>query len=860
MALSPGARLGPYEVTGPLGAGGMGEVYRALDTRLDRTVAVKVLPEAMAADVDRRARFEREARMVSALNHPNICALFDVGQQDGFAYLVMELLEGETLADRLRRGPLPLDQTLRFGRQIADALDKAHRLGIVHRDLKPGNVMVTRDGVKLLDFGLAKKHRDPQSAAGPALSALDTESRALTTDGALLGTFQYMAPEQLEGRDADARSDIWALGCVLYEMATGTRPFHGKSQASLIGAILRDEPRALTAVDPLAPAALDRLVKRCLAKDPDDRWSSAHDVALALSDIETAPAPRTTTSRTRRVWVPALAILAAMAVGAAGAWGVLGRQKPGSTAADQSGARFHRVTYRPGTVFAARFAPDGQTIVYTAAWGGDPPELFLGRQGTPEARSLGFPGTKLLSISATGEMALFRGPVSMDTELGSIFQAALTGGAPRELVDSAHSVADWTPDGQLAVLQHEDGGRDRFELPIGTKLVDIQNASVADFRLSPDGSQAAFSQFGTGTTSLYLVGRDGAKKGLIEGYDVGGGLAWSPDGREIWFTGLKSDATPRVYAASLDGSVRTVLKQSGWTHLHDVYKDGRALVSTHTWRGGIAFGRAGEPAERPLGWLDYSDMAALSADGSTVLFNESREGGGEHGAVYLRRTDGSPAVRLGDGRAADLSPDGRWVLASRGPAPTEALLIPTGAGAPRTIPLRGLRPLGGAAFAADGARIVLGAREAANSPPRVYVMDVATGNARAVSGDGFRPFARAVTPDGRAVVCTNPANVKVLCPLDGGPAAPLPHLLAGDVPLRFSRDGRLLVTIADTMPRRVEKVDLATGKRTPWRSFAPADRTGLVEIRTIMVTPDESAWAYTYDRTLSDLYVAEGLR
>ncbi len=271
MALSAGTKLGPHEILAPIGAGGMGEVYRAQDTRLERTVAIKVLPSHVASNPDARARFEREARAVSSLNHPHICTLHDIGHQDGIDFLVMEHIEGETLADRIGKGALPLDQALQYGIEIADALDKAHRQGVVHRDLKPGNIMLTKSGAKLLDFGLAKLQ---VAGSGPDLSALPTEQKSLTQPGAILGTFQYMAPEQLEGNEADARTDIFAFGAVLYEALTGQRAFHGKSQASLIGAILKDEPPPVSTVQTMTPPALDHVIRRCLAKEPDDRWQA----------------------------------------------------------------------------------------------------------------------------------------------------------------------------------------------------------------------------------------------------------------------------------------------------------------------------------------------------------------------------------------------------------------------------------------------------------------------------------------------------------------------------------------------------------------------------------------------------------
>src|SRR5215469_16480649 len=285
MALQPGKRLGPYEIVAPIGAGGMGEVYRGRDTRLERDVAIKVLPEHLASNPQFKQRFEREARTISSLNHPHICTLYDIGRADEIDYLVMEYLEGETLARRLEKGALPTAQVLRYGMEVADALDKAHRRGVVHRDLKPGNVMLTpQSGAKVLDFGLAKSTSlglAPLPSAGEELGVrgeAPTRSAPITADGTIVGTFQYMSPEQLEGKEADARSDIFSFGAVLYEMATGKRAFAGKSQYSVASAILERDPEPMAAVQPMTPPALERLVKRCLAKDPEDRWQSARDV------------------------------------------------------------------------------------------------------------------------------------------------------------------------------------------------------------------------------------------------------------------------------------------------------------------------------------------------------------------------------------------------------------------------------------------------------------------------------------------------------------------------------------------------------------------------------------------------------
>src|SRR5262252_1849982 len=375
MALNPGLRLGPYEVLAPLGAGGMGEVYKARDTRLDRTVAIKVLPEHLADTPDLKSRFEREARAVSSLNHPHICTLYDIGSQDGIDYLVMEHIEGETLASRLTRGPLPTAEVLRYAAEIADALDKAHRQGLVHRDLKPSNVMLTKSGAKLLDFGLARvtAAATPPGSSGSALpgsillTQTPTVATPLTGAGMIVGTFQYMAPEQLEGREADARSDIWAFGATVYEMATGLKAFNGHSQASLIASILKEQPRPIAEVQPLSPPGLDRIVQRCLAKDPDDRWQTTRDLAHELKWIAQAgsqagvAAPVAAKRRNRERMLAIAAAAGAMGCAIMAFLLFLRAPKPPEVV---------RFDIRPPSMItsqdAPRISPDGRILAYTA--------------------------------------------------------------------------------------------------------------------------------------------------------------------------------------------------------------------------------------------------------------------------------------------------------------------------------------------------------------------------------------------------------------------------------------------------------------------------------------------------------------
>ena len=442
MALAPGTRLGPYEVQAPLGSGGMGEVYRARDTRLDRTVALKVLPAAFTNEPTRRARFEREARAISAVQHPHICTLYDVGEEVGHTYLVMEHIAGQTLSERLKKGPLPLALTLELGTQIADALAAAHKQGIVHRDLKPGNVMVTKTGVKLLDFGLARSVGHEEWQGVEDQTSAPTESNPLTEEGIVLGTVPYMSPEQVESKPTDARTDIWALGVVLYEMLTGKRAFEGASSASLVAAILQHEPPPLTTLQPLTPPSLEQLVKRCLAKSPDDRWDTAHDVADELRWVAQAclaPAPGAAAVRGQR-WLWVLAAVGLVAAGAVlGALVARSRLPPASLTpgvvrslldvrpaeeVDSGGVGVPRVHYHTlgGSRTALAWTPDGRALVFVGVRGGVR-QLYVRELDRGEAHSLaGTEGAQVLAVSPDGKWVAFWSD-------GAIKKVPLTGGA-----------------------------------------------------------------------------------------------------------------------------------------------------------------------------------------------------------------------------------------------------------------------------------------------------------------------------------------------------------------------------------------------------------------------------------------------
>ncbi len=517
MTFSAGTRLGPYELLAPVGAGGMGEVYRAKDTRLDRTVAVKVLPSHMAASAESRQRFEREARTISQLSHPHICALYDVGREGETEYLVMEYLEGDTLSDRLAKGALPFEQVLRFGIEMADALDKAHRQGIVHRDLKPGNVMITKSGVKLLDFGLAKAMAVPGSASGASLTALPTQMGSnLTQKGTILGTFQYMAPEQLEGKEADARTDIFAFGAVLYEMATGRKAFAGASQASLISSIMGSEPPPISTVAPMTPPAFDRVTRTCLAKDPEERWQSAADVKRELRWIgegseagAVAAAPAV-----RRSWTPwAIAVL-----GAALAAALAFRSRASPPAAERMELS---IVPQEGTVLTEFFelSPDGKKLAFIA-FGGGKCLVRIRDLGSGESRDLaGTDSAETVFWSADGRTLAFvaRGKLrSIDLATGSIDVLSDA---------SAGRGGDWGPKGEILFPQKAVGPIYRVPASGGTAVpaTTLEKGDVMHRwpQFLPDGRR--FLYFAKSdraeTTGTYLasLGKPGRKLVLRNG-------------------------------------------------------------------------------------------------------------------------------------------------------------------------------------------------------------------------------------------------------------------------------------------------------------------------------------------------------
>jgi serine/threonine protein kinase/Tol biopolymer transport system component len=882
MTLPPGTRLGPYEVLALIGTGGMGEVYRAKDARLDRTVAIKILPRHVVDRPRRRQRFERESRVASRLSHPNICALYDIGQQGEIHFIVMEYLEGETLADRLRRGPLPISLVLRYAIETADALSHAHQQGIVHRDLKPANIMLARSAsarsgsaqAKLLDFGVAQL-RGPADDGFEEMTSHETETQSLTEEGTILGTIQYMSPEQLEGKDTDARTDIFSLGAVVYEMAAGRAAFEATSKASLIAAILAHEPPTLSTASGATPAQagevgpipplLDRIVSKCLAKDPDARWQTAADLRQALEWVaegaqvgepERSSAPPWW-RRERIAWVAA-AMSLMIAV-----WSYLAVRSDPSDA-PLTGVTFKPLTFRRGWSTAARFAPDGQTVIYSSVWGAGPVRLFETRTSGPESRRLGPEGAGLASISSTNELALLS-DCRLDHGycIGTLARMPVSGGAPREVLAGV-TWADWTPDGRELAAIRLTQGTYRLEFPIGKELY-TTSGWLEGLAFSPRGDRLAFTEhpiLGIEAGVLKVIDLEGRATTISSNWKTIRGISWSPRGDEIWFTASQTGKNCSLYAVSLSGQLRLIFHAPGDLTLWDIAPDGRLLVSVSSAppRARMIWASAGK--ERELSWLDWSTVADLSTDGKTVLFHEWGEGVGATPAVYIHNVDSSDPARLGDGKALSLSPDGRWALALVEGVRPQLVLLPTGTGQRRLVPSEGLTDVYRAKWFPDGRRVLLVAA-GADLIPRSFVLDLETGKREPFGDEGS--IAMLVSPDGREVLALDPSGVYYLWPLTGGEPVPVPGLQPNDRPVQWSGDGRhLFVRDGEETALRIYRYTIATKRIEPLHELTPPDPTGVIGIATgrgeVAMTPDGRSYVYTYWVWIEDLFLAEGVR
>lgn len=863
MPLEPGTMLGPFEVGSLLGAGGMGEVYRARDTRLGRDVAVKVLPTELASDGDRLRRFALEARAVGGLNHPNILSVFDLGEADGVHYLVTELLEGETLRQRLAGAAVAPRKAIDYAIQIAQGLAAAHAAGIVHRDLKPENLWVTRDGrVKILDFGLAKqaapKPEEVTRTTGPA-------EPTATTPGTVLGTVGYLSPEQVRGEPADHRSDIFSFGAILYEMLAGKRAFRADTSVETMSAILREEPEEISRTGRELPPGLDRIVRRCLEKSPEERFQSARDLAfhlgelsnLSTSGLRALPAALPP----RRRWRGVLAAAVALAALAAGYFAGSGSKE------EAAEIDYRQLTFRRGTITAARFAPDGNTVVYSALWEGERSELYTTSPGNPESRPLGLDGAVLLGLSSAGEMAvaLRVEPVNAFERQGTLANLPLaTSTAPREIMEDVRW-ADWSPDGKALAVVRNLGGTSRLEFPPGSVRYETPGW-ISHPRVSPDGRRVAFldhPQPGDDRGHVAVIEEDGEYRRIGPDWATLWGLAWHPDGGEIWFAGGPdaSLAVRRLYGIDLTGRHRVLAISPGEMTLHDVSPGGDLLLSIEDRRRSMVGSGPGGVEERTLTWLDRSIAIDLTANGDLLLFHEGGKAGGPLGSVYLRKTDGSPAIRLVDGYAIGFSPDERWALTFLPKTVQEFYLVPTGAGTPRRLEFpmfapRAAFPIG---MLQDNRRFVVNVRED-GKPPASFVVDPERGTERRITPDGVVPAF--VSRDGRFLVAEGPEEgTWWTVPVDGGDPRPIRGIERGEEVVQLASGGNgTIVRHDDGLVTRVFFVDGTTGNRRLLHELTPPNRAGSQGVDLLNVTPDGKHYVFGYTQQLSELYLAKGIR
>jgi Tol biopolymer transport system component len=882
MSLPSGTKLGPYEIQSLLGAGGMGEVYRARDTRLQRDVAIKILPSSLAPDQDRLRRFELEARAVAALNHPNLLTVFDVGAAQlpspaaksgapdaatESPYIVSELLEGTTLRQLLAAGALRERKAVDYAIQIARGLAAAHERGIVHRDLKPDNIFITNDGrVKILDFGLAKLS---EAATKDADATLDHPA---TQAGVVLGTVGYMSPEQVRGQAADARSDIFSFGAVLYEMLGGKRAFHGQSAADVMSAILKEEPPELSATNQEISPALDHIVHHCMEKNPQQRFASAGDIAFQLGELSgmrssttlasaaAAAAANAAQAEAATPWKRRLLFAAVGTAGlivvAAASW-FLAR----ATARTEP-PNFLQVSFQQGSVDSARFLPDGQSFISASRWGTDiDMSLYTGRFDSQGLRPLGVKADVIASVSESGELLILLNQHRVGPGyalVGTLARAPLGGGAPRAVLDNVQ-YADWAPGGKdfLIVRFVPETHVYRLEYPVGKVLIET-TGWISDSRFSRDGKLIAFCDhpiFGDDQGSAAVVDLEGHKKILSSSYGSAQGVAWSPKGDEIWFAAAATGVARSLYATTLRGRVRSLLTGPGDLTIQDVLPNGRALVRGMNERIIVMVTTPEFPQPRDFTAMDWAYGARFSSDSKQILIGDQHSG--PMYGTFLRNLDGSPAVRLGDGDPLDLSADGKWAIARLPVSPDQILLLPTGAGEPRQLTHTNVTHLD-ARWLPDG-RIAVSGNEPGHRE-RTFLVDL-KGNESPLTPEGTRGIA--VSPDGKRLLIFNAdASEYELFPMDGGAVQKVTQLQKGDAAFDFTADGAGIYVRRRGPNREVEvwRVDLANGKRTLLRTITPGEVPAITVAVNAIVSPDGKSFAMTYVRELSTEFVVEGLK
>jgi serine/threonine protein kinase/Tol biopolymer transport system component len=915
--LIAGQALGPYKIVSTLGRGGMGEVYLAQDTRLRRQVALKVLPSQFTINPDRVRRFEQEAVAVSALNHPNIVTIHEIGRDNDSQFIVTEFVEGQTLRQRMADTVISVPAALDISIQVASALAAAHAGGIVHRDIKPENIMLRTDGyVKVLDFGLAKL---TESSSTTSTADASTLVKIQTNYGLVMGTAAYMSPEQARGLGVDTRTDIFSLGVVLYEMIAARAPFEGATISDVIATILKQEPAPLGQFSLEVPVELEWMMKKALAKDREERYQTIKELQIDLRRLKQelelqaklermTPATRQDVASVARNTSHVIENLTTAGSSAASTaeivvpnikrprWGIamglttiiigvvaialfsrIGFYAGLRQAPALSYPTYRQLTFRRGNISTARFAPNGNTLIYSAAFDGKPVELFTSRLESPESRSLksqvGGRVAGIQSVSAAGEMALL-----LDCEMnwgecvnGTLARMPLDGGTPHELLENVYA-ADWSPDGkELAIIRVVEG-EFQLEYPKGKVLYKAPGL-IDHLRVSPKGDLLAFIDhpiLDDPSGSIAVVDLNGEKKVLSEGWQTTKGLAWSPSGDEVWFSAGKN-RTQALYAVTISHQERLLYSVPGDLRLYDVSRDGRALIGNGQPRGRMITFTPGNAQERDLSWFDWSTSADLSADGKNLLFYEWGMAVGGVPLVYLRRVDGSnDPVLLGQGKAMGLSPDGKWALALQEGPHSQLVLLPTGAGEqagePRLLPRGDIKEYHYASWFPDGERILFTGLLDPSSGLRSYVQDLSGGQPRPVTDEGM--IALLVSPDGKYLLGLasghGPDGKYYLCPIDGSKPTPVSGLGLGDVPIQWSADGRALYVREDgEFDSGIYRLNLPTGGRELVKKIVP-DPVGLIGLEVkpggIQITPDGKSYVYTYWSYVHNLFLLEGLK
>ena len=903
MTLQPGSQLGNYEIVALIGAGGMGEVYKARDPKLGRLVAIKVLPAILATDRNLVNRFEAEARAVAALSHPNVLGIFDFVREAGYVYAVMEFLDGDNLREKLKAGPLPVKRTVEIAIEVAQGLGAAHATGIIHRDIKPENLFITREGrVKVLDFGLAKQLFDLGGDSESATIASGFAPKA-TEAGVVMGTVGYMSPEQVRGETADQRADVFAFGVVLFEMLTGQRPFKGDSPVQTMAAILELEPPELVTTRGPLPPALERIVSHCLEKRPEARFQSMKDVAFALSNLGTVsstiaskPRPRLARpgSRPRTPLAAAGASLGTLALALvfwAMGWPPFTPKAPPT---------FTRLTFTPGTVEAALFGPDGRTIYFSERINGGVPELFVLHPGAQEPKPLGVTDSLLLGVSASSELAILRSPIAyyQAEYRGMLAQVGGEGGPIKEIQEHVLSAA-WDGTG-LATLITDEQDQLSLEFPAGKTLL----------KADPSARLLRLMRVSRGAEFMALVDSDGTSKSEVVVYDRAGqrrvlftkpgdangdtftGLAWGP-GDTLWYSELMGDQTTLWAQPRRGGRRRLLWRAEGTKALMDVSAEGRVLLANHQVRRGVLMQKAEEVAARDVSVASGSQAEGLSADGKSLLILESPilDGGTPQDRAYLSGLDGRPALKVAKGTPWTLSPDGQWLQMQYSgfepkdldPAVTAAFLqagldprdvldlanpvpyllfVPTGAGHPFALSLpKGMEGVGFAFLHPDGKRVIFNSGEHGQS--FWYEIDRHGGAPKVLTKPGYgRQFVglASLSPDGSRLLVVQ-GNRFFVQDLAGGEPRLIAAIQKQERPLGWGPDGNSIYIRSEQwiLPLTVIRLDLTTGARRKMFEFMPGDPSGILMMRSVFLPPGGQVCVLDYVRQISELYLVDGV-